>query len=48
MTFGSNLDRFGSQIHGLIADHEEDYEQVLNNHFTRHLAPFANGTVAGV
>ena len=48
VTFGSNLDRFGSQIHGLIADHEEDYEQVLNNHFTRHLAPFANGTVAGV
>ena len=27
VTFGSNLDRFGPQIHGLIADHEEAYER---------------------
>ena len=43
VTFGSNLDRFGQQIHSLIADHGEAYEQTLKTHFTRHLAPFANG-----
>ena len=46
VTFGSNLDRFGPQIHGLIADHEEAYEKVLITHFNRHLAPFANGAAA--
>lgn len=47
VTFGSNLDRFGPQIHGLIADHEKAYEKALNIHFTRHLTPFANGETAG-
>lgn len=46
VTFGSNLDRFGPQIHGLIADNEGAYEKVLNTHFTRHLTPFANGATA--
>ncbi len=42
VTFGSNLDRFGPHIHSFIADHEDDYEQALNRHFTRHLAPFSS------
>ena len=46
VTFGSNLDRFGARIHRLIADHEEAYEETLNSHFTRHLAPFVNGAAA--
>ncbi len=44
VTFGSNLDRFGAEIHGLIADHEDAYQEVLNTHFGRHLAPFVNGS----
>ena len=44
VTFGSNLDRFGAEIHSLIADHEDAYEAVLNTHFSRHLAPFVNGS----
>ena len=48
VTFGSNLDRFGAEIHGLIADHQEAYETVLKRHFTRHLTPFANGAAAGL
>ncbi len=43
VTFGSNLDRFGTEIHALIADHEDAYQEVLNTHFSRHLAPFVNG-----
>lgn len=46
VTFGSNLDRFGAEIHGLIADHEGAYEAVLNTHFSRHVTPFTTGAVA--
>ena len=40
VTFGSNLDRFGPQIHDFIASHEEAYAQALDRHFSRHLSPF--------
>lgn len=42
VTFGSNLDRFGPQIHSFIAGHGTAYEQGLHIHFTRHLSPFTS------
>lgn len=42
VTFGSNLDRFGPQIHSFIAGHGTAYEQGLHIHFSRHLSPFAS------
>jgi hypothetical protein len=41
VTFGSVLDRFGSRLHPLLAEHEDLYHSFLAKHFIRHLAPFA-------
>jgi tagaturonate epimerase len=40
VTFGSILNQYGSQIHTLLADNEELYYAVLEQHFRKHLKPF--------
>jgi len=42
VTFGSVLDRFGARLQTTLQEHEEVYDDVLNVHFCRHLAPFAD------
>jgi len=40
VTFGSVLDRFGSQLRAALQEHEEIYYTLLESHFRRHLSPF--------
>lgn len=42
VTFGSVLDRFGSQLKAVLAAHEERHYATLEAHFVRHLSPFAS------
>lgn len=42
VTFGSALQRFGSDIVSTLGAHELEYESVLQKHFAKHLAPFQN------
>lgn len=42
VTFGSALNRFGTEIQATLRAHETDYAEILHNHFAKHLAPFAN------
>ena len=44
VTFGSQLDRFRDQLYAALHTHEEDYEDVLEAHFDRHIAPFQGAT----
>jgi len=41
VTFGSMLDRFGKEILGVLAAHEEAHYAALEVHFDKHLSPFA-------
>jgi len=41
VTFGSVLGQFGEQINVALRSDEETYYQLLQDHFRRHLAPFA-------
>lgn len=41
VTFGSVLDRFGTEIKDLLRSHREEYATNLEHHLGRHLAPFA-------
>jgi len=41
VTFGSILDAFGLELPPFIAQHEADYRTALENHFVKHLVPFA-------
>jgi len=41
VTFGSVLDRFGGEILSVLAVHEQAYYAVLEDHFEKHLSPFA-------
>jgi len=40
VTFGSILDRFGSEIIAVLKRNEEAYYQALDTHFSKHLQPF--------
>jgi hypothetical protein len=42
VTYGSVLDRFGSEIKTILDNNEEIYYQVLEEHFCKHLAAFAD------
>jgi hypothetical protein len=42
VTFGSVLDRFGDRLLLTLQAHEEIYNELLENHFQRHLEPFAD------
>jgi len=42
VTFGSVLERFGTQLLAELATHEEAYYAALEVHFARHLAPFTD------
>ena len=44
VTFGSQLDRFRDQLYAVLHAHEKDYEEVLEAHFDRHIAPFQGNT----
>ena len=44
VTFGSQLDRFRDQLYAVLHTHEKDYEEVLEAHFDRHIAPFQGAT----
>jgi len=41
VTFGSVLDRYGDQLHAMIAANESTYHAALKRHFVRHITPFA-------
>lgn len=41
VTFGSTLESYGSTLHSLLLQHEQEYFDQLERHFWRHLAPFA-------
>ena len=41
VTFGSVLERFGSRLKEVLAEHEEAHYAALETHFRKHLAPFA-------
>lgn len=41
VTFGSAMDRFGTQLRAVLTEHEEAYYTALEAHFGKHLAPFA-------
>ncbi|MDY6876170.1 MAG: tagaturonate epimerase family protein [Chloroflexota bacterium] len=41
VTFGSVLDQFGDRLLATLRGHEEVYYALLESHFRRHLAPFA-------
>jgi hypothetical protein len=38
VTFGSLLERYGSDLCRILSEHAEDYYQALERHFVRHLA----------
>jgi hypothetical protein len=40
VTFGSMLDRFGSELLSVLAAHEEAHYAALEAHFDKHLSPF--------
>jgi hypothetical protein len=40
VTFGSMLDRFGGEILGVLAAHEEAHYAAIEAHFEKHLSPF--------
>ena len=40
VTFGSVLERFGSELLPVLDGHEDAYYAALKVHFERHLAPF--------
>lgn len=40
VTFGSVLDRFGSDLHRLLREHREEYYGYIERHFVKHLTPF--------
>lgn len=40
VTFGTALARFGPELLTLLRAHESAYDEALQSHFTRHLAPF--------
>ncbi len=42
VTFGSILDRLGGTLKACLLDQPSRYAQALQQHFTRHLAPFAS------
>ena len=39
VTFGSLLERYGSDLHRILSEHAEEYYQALEKHFVRHLEP---------
>jgi hypothetical protein len=39
VTFGSLLERYGSDLHRILTEHAEEYYQALERHFVRHLEP---------
>ena len=39
VTFGSLLERYGSDLCRILTDHAEEYYQALERHFVRHLEP---------
>ncbi|MCS7221986.1 MAG: tagaturonate epimerase family protein [Anaerolineae bacterium] len=41
VTFGSVLDQFGEELKDVLTNHEETYYAILEEHFIKHLAPFA-------
>lgn len=41
VTFGSTLERYGTILRSLLLQHEQAYFTRLEEHFYRHLAPFA-------
>ncbi len=43
VTFGSTLETYGTALHDLLWRHEQAYDEQLERHFYRHLAPFAKG-----
>ena len=45
VTFGSTLAQFHTPIFAVLRAHQDEYTQVIERHFIRHLAPFAAGTV---
>ena len=40
VTFGSILDEYGTDLHRLLVQNEDDYRRGLEKHFVRHLEPF--------
>ena len=40
VTFGSQLDRFREELYAVLHRYDSDYEDVLEAHFDRHIAPF--------
>jgi len=42
VTFGSVLDRFGDRLHAALSGNQETYDDNLERHFERHLAPFVS------
>jgi hypothetical protein len=47
VTFGSVLDRYGAQLRQVLREHEEAHYEALEDHFRRHVAPFALPPAAG-
>ncbi len=47
VTFGSILDKFNQELAEFFSAHEGDYERALEQHFSRHLAPFGQLERAG-
>lgn len=41
VTFGSALATFGADIKAVLQTHADRYSQTLEQHFYRHLKPFA-------
>lgn len=41
VTFGSVLDAYGDRLYAVLDEHEELHYKMLEAHFVRHLAPFA-------
>jgi tagaturonate epimerase len=39
VTFGSLLERYGSDLRRILSEHAEEYYQALERHFVRHLEP---------
>ena len=45
VTFGSTLAQFYAPIFAVLRAHQNEYTQVIERHFIRHLAAFVAGTV---
>lgn len=41
VSYGAVLDEFGPRLYRVWNDHEDELYQILADHFTKHLAPFA-------